>query len=63
MKEICETLKAEGFQTRKGGDFQISTIKYILDNRKTYEGFYKYGDGSWVQGKHPAILQEVEMNR
>lgn len=62
MKEICETLKAEGFQTRKGGDFQISTIKYILDNRKTYEGFYKYGDGSWVQGKHPAILQEVEMN-
>lgn len=42
--------------------FQISTIKYILDNRKTYEGFYKYGDGSWVQGKHPAILEEVEMN-
>ena len=60
MKEICEKLKAEGFKTRKGGDFQISTVQYILGNRKTYEGMYRYGkNGEWVNGVHEAIL-EVE---
>ena len=57
MKEICETLKAEGFKTRKGGDFQISTVQYILGNRKTYEGYYKYGKNAvYVEGAHKAIL-------
>lgn len=58
MQTIVDTLKAEGFKTRKNTDFQISTIQYILGNRKTYEGFYKYGEtGEWVKGKHEAILE------
>lgn len=58
MKDIVQTLKGEGFKTRKGNDFQISTIQYILGNRKTYEGFYKYGEtGEWVQGLHEPILR------
>ena len=58
MKAICQTLKAEGYVTRKGGDFQISTIRYILENRKTYEGYYKYGKGGeWVEGLHKPILE------
>lgn len=61
MLEICSALKAEGFKTRKGGDFQISTIQYILGNRKTYEGKYKYGkNGEWVEGQHEAILEGEE---
>lgn len=57
MKDVVQTLKVEGFKTRKGNDFQISTIQYILGNRKTYEGFYKYGEtGEWVKGMHEPIL-------
>lgn len=59
MKEIVQTLKAEGYKTRKGSDFQISTIQYILGNRKTYEGYYRYGKtGAWVRGLHEPILQD-----
>ena len=59
MKDICNVLKEEGYKTRKGGDFQISTIQYIIRNRKTYEGMYKYGkSGEWVDGLHEAILKE-----
>ncbi len=58
MKDVVVTLKAEGYKTRKGTDFQISTIQYILGNRKTYEGYYKYGtDNEWVKGQHEAILK------
>ena len=61
LQDICDSLKSEGYVTRKGGDFQISTIQYILKNRKTYEGYYKYGkDGEWVKGMHKAILDERE---
>lgn len=57
MKEICDILREEGYKTRKNGDFQISTVQYILGNRKTYEGYYKYGkSGDWVKGQHDAIL-------
>ena len=62
MKEICERLAEQGRFTRKGNCFHISGIQSILNNRKTYEGFYKYGpDGEWVKGKHQPILpQKVE---
>lgn len=64
MKEIVQTLRTEGFKTRKGTDFQISTIQYILGNRKTYEGFYKYGKtDEWVQGAHEPILKAEELHK
>lgn len=57
MGGICERLKQEGYNTRSGGAFQISTIQYILGNRNTYKGMYKYGKrGEWVNGVHEAIL-------
>lgn len=59
MQAICNILKEEGFKTRKGGDFQISTIQYILGNRKMYEGYYRYGKNKeWVVGQHEPILKE-----
>ncbi len=39
----------------------LSTVQSIINNRKTYEGFYKYGkDGDWVKGQHTPLLKEKE---
>lgn len=54
---IAKTINDEGYHTRKGGSFAISTVQSIVNNRKTYEGFYHYGGGDWVRGKHEAILK------
>ena len=61
MMEIVSTLNKEGVQTRKGGEWVISTVQGILNNRKTYEGFYRYGkENEWVKGQHEAILKPAE---
>lgn len=57
LREIADTLNAEGIRTRKGKEFNFGSIKHIVWNRKLYEGWYKYGDGPWVKGKHEAILE------
>ena len=63
MQEICEILREKGYKTRKGRDIPVSSVQYILGNRKTYEGYYKYGkDGDWVKGQHKAILEEMEVS-
>lgn len=59
MQGICNALKADGYKTRSGGDFQTSTVQYILGNRKMYEGYYKYGGSDdWVKGVHEPILKD-----
>lgn len=59
MKAIVEGLNKNGFKTRKGNPFAISTVQSILNNEKTYRGFYKYGpNGIWVRGVHEPILRE-----
>lgn len=55
-RKIVEKLKEKGYKTRKGTDFSLGGVVSILDNRKLYEGYYKYGNGTWVKGKHQAIL-------
>lgn len=58
LLEIVDTLNAEGYVTRAGKKFLISTVQSIVNNRKTYEGYYHYGkDGEWVQGVHEPILK------
>ena len=58
LLDIVATLNEEGYKTRNGKTFVISTVQSIVNNRKTYEGFYKYGeDGKWVKGQHEAILE------
>ncbi len=59
LTDICDTLYDEGYRTRKGKRFQVSTVKGILSNRPFYEGQYKYGDMGWVKGVHEPILKEV----
>lgn len=56
-REIADRINAEGWKTRKGKEFNFGSIYRIVENRKMYEGWYKYGEGPWVRGKHEAILE------
>ena len=61
MLTIAELLDENGFRTRSGHRFQVSTIKSILGNEMTYRGYYRYGDmKNWVKGVHEPILKEDE---
>ena len=51
-----EKLNAQGYRTRKGGPFQISTVQGIWNNEEFYRGNRKNGD-EWVKGQHEAILK------
>lgn len=55
---IVDALNQNGYKTRNGKQFLISTVQSVVNNRKTYEGYYKYGkSGEWVKGLHQPILQ------
>lgn len=56
---IVDTINKEGYKTRGGKEFVISTVQSIVKNRKTYQGYYHYGkSGEWVNGEHEPILGE-----
>lgn len=58
LLKIVDIINAEGYRGRKGNEFKLSTVQGIVNNRKTYEGYYKYGeDAEWVKGQHEAILK------
>ncbi len=57
-KQVVEWLNDSGYTNRRGGEYSISSVQSIYENKKTYQGFYKYGkDGEWVQGVHEPILK------
>ena len=60
ITEIVEILSEEGYKTRNGKNFQLSTIQSILNNKNTYLGYYHYGklNEEWVKGQHEPILKE-----
>lgn len=60
---VAEALNREGKVNRSGKPFIISTIQTIYENKKVYQGMYRYGkrsnkDAEWVPGQHEAILKE-----
>ncbi len=56
---ICDVLNAEGKTNRSGSKFSISTVQTIWENRKIYEGYYRYGKAKdYVLGEHEPILEE-----
>lgn len=57
MLQISNKLNEKGLKTRLGKQFYASNIKIILENEKTYRGFYRYGDSGWVKGQQEAILK------
>lgn len=59
---ISEKLDEEGKSPRKGKRFYPSSVKSVIDNRKTYEGYYHYKgykNGEWVKGQHEPILKKA----
>lgn len=57
-KNICDYLNSLGKTNRSGTKFSISTIQVIYENKKVYQGFYKYGkNADWVKGVHEPILE------
>lgn len=61
LLDIVAALDREGYKTRRGGKFALSTVQNIVNNRKTYEGWYHYGkDSEWVRGEHEPILTPKE---
>ena len=59
-KQVVDHLNAQGFTNRSGTKFSISTVQTIYENKKVYEGFYRYGGktAEWVQGQHDPILTD-----
>ena len=59
MLQTMNALNEEGFKTRNGKAFVISTVQSIWRNERFYRGEYKYGKtGIWVKGEHEPILKE-----
>ena len=57
MRDVVAKLNEEGWPTRSGKPFKLSTVAGILNNKKTYQGYYRYGKNSeWVEGQQEAIL-------
>ena len=60
MQQITNEMNELGVLSNRGKKFNTSTVQTILNNRRTYEGMYKYGDSGWVEGQHEAILEPLE---
>lgn len=59
MLNTVKELEVAGLKTRGGKSFTVSTVKSILENKLTYQGYYRYGkNAEWVKGQHEPILNE-----
>lgn len=54
---VADELNRQGIRTRTGSVFCASTVKAVINNRRLYEGYYKYGTRDWVKGIHEPILE------
>ncbi len=55
-QQVTDALNMLRLPTRNGGTWSRSSVIGIKNNRKTYEGMYRYSDGDWVKGLHQPIL-------
>ena len=59
MLGTVEALNSNGYKTRNGKPFVISTVNGIWKNEMFYRGYYRYSkDGEWVKGQHEPILKD-----
>lgn len=58
-RNVVDYLNSQGYTNRSGTKFSISTVQTIYENKKVYEGLYRYGKGNtnWVKGVHEPILK------
>lgn len=55
--KIAKYLNDNGITTKFGKSWTQPQVHYILNNRKLYQGFIKYGkDAHWVKGVHTPII-------
>jgi site-specific DNA recombinase len=57
LKWICDLLNGDGITTKRGGTWQVSTVRGILGNR-FYTGRVQF-DGSFIRAQHEAIVSDV----
>ena len=59
LSGTVDVLNQNGYKTRNGKPFVISTVQSIWNNEMIYRGYRRYGDnGDWVPGQHEAIIKE-----
>lgn len=57
-KRVVDHLNSRGLTNRSGTKFSISTVQTIYENRKVYQGYYRYGKQTeWVEGAHEALIE------
>lgn len=53
-----DALNQNGYKTRNGKPFVISTVQSIWNNEEFYRGYRKdKNEGKWVRGEHKALLE------
>ena len=53
-----DALNQNGYKTRNGKPFVISTVQSIWNNEEFYRGYRRdKNEGKWVKGEHKAILE------
>jgi hypothetical protein len=55
LREIADTLNAQGHTSKEGKPFYPMQVKRIFDRRAFYAGVYRYS-GVIAEGQHEAIL-------
>lgn len=57
-RDIVKAVNEKGYKQRNGKPFTVGVIYQIILNKKTYQGYYRYGkDAKWVKGVHEAIVK------
>lgn len=56
--KIADYLNAQGWVGKNGTPFNQPKIHYILEHKRFYEGYYKYGGkkAQWVKGVHTPLI-------
>ncbi len=57
LQWICDRLNGDGIKTKRGGKWQVSTIRGILGNR-FYTGRVEF-EGTFIRAQHDAIVSDV----
>lgn len=57
MRQLVDQLNREGYCTRSGAPFRVSSFKDALSNEK-YIGIYTYGDTVRIAGGCPRIIED-----
>ena len=57
LQWICDRLNGDGIKTKRGGKWQVSTIRGILKNR-FYTGRVEF-EGTFIRAQHDAIISDL----